>query len=174
VSPPLPHGGFVTCVAFSPDGRWLVTSGLNQTARVWDWRTGQPLTPPLRHHSHVAEARFSADGRYVVTGSKEGGRVWDAATGRLLTVPFLPGRGSGEGRAALTPDNRRLVTVDHDECVRVWDDVLSAGNGPAENLVLRARLVAGQRVDPRGGLASPEPAALQDAWARLQADGGQP
>jgi WD40 repeat protein len=173
VSPPLPHGGFVWNVAFSPDGRRLLTSGEDGTARVWDWATGEPLTPPLRHRSPV-EAGFSADGRFVVTGSKEGGRVWDAATGRLLTLPFLPGRGDGQGRAALTPDNRRLVTADHDEYVRVWDDVLSAGDGPAEDLVVRARVVAGQRVDPRGGLASPDPAALQQVWTRLHPGGGPP
>jgi WD40 repeat protein len=174
VSPPLPHGGFVWCVAFSPDARRVLTSGENQTVRVWDAATGQPLIPPLRHRSPVVEAGFSADGRFVVTGSREGGRVWDAATGRLLTVPFLPGRGGGQGRAALTRDNRRLVTADHDEYVRVWDDVLSPGDGPVEGLVLRARLIAGQRVDARGVLAPPEPAALQEAWLLLHPAGGQP
>jgi hypothetical protein len=130
------------------------------------------VTAPLRHRSRVADAHFSADGRYLVTGSQEGGRVWDVATGRLLTVPFLPGYGPGWGKAALTPDNRRLVTADHDNRVRVWDDVLVAGDEPVEELVLRARLVAGQQMDAGGGLVPLSPAAFRDGWTRLRSKKG--
>ena len=73
---------------------------------------------------------------------------------------------------ALTPDNRRVVTADHDELVRVWDDVLDAGSEPTADLVLRARLVAGQRVDAGSGLAPPEPAALRDGWVAIHPGDG--
>jgi WD40 repeat protein len=144
-----------------------VTAGADKTARVWDTETGKPVTPPLLHSELVAEARFSADGRFVVTSSPQGERVWDAATGRLLTVPFLPARGSGWGRAALTPDNRRLVSADHDDFVRVWDDVLSAGDETTEGLLTRARLIAGHRIDA-GGLVPLEAAELRDGWESLR------
>jgi hypothetical protein len=119
------------------------------------------LSAPLRHRGRVPDASFSADGRFVITGNHEGCRVWDAATGRLLMAPLLPGRGDGWGRAALTADNRRLVTLDS-AYVDVWDDVLAAAGGPAEELVSWARLVAGHRIDA-GGLVPLEPAALRDA-----------
>jgi WD40 repeat protein len=167
---PIPAGA-IWELAFSPKGDRLVTAGNDHTARVWDAVTGRPLTPPMRHRTLVAGASFSTDGKFVVTASQEGGRVWDAATGRLLTVPVLAGRGGGWGKAALTPDNR-LVTADHDELVRVWDDVLDAGSEPTADLVLRARLVAGQRVDAGGGLAPLAAAALRDGWAAVHPGGG--
>jgi WD40 repeat protein len=170
ISPPIPVGGLWT-VTFSPDGGRVLTGGEDQTARVWDAQTGEPVTPPMRHQSRVADASFSADGRFVVTGSVEGGRVWDAATGRLLTVPVLPAPRGGWGRAVLSRDNRRLITADHDAFVRVWEDVLSPGKEPVEELILRARLTAGHRVGPGGSLVPLTPAELQQAWATLHAGG---
>jgi WD40 repeat protein len=166
-SPPIPIG-VIWAVTFSPDGTRILTAGEDQTARVWDAQTGQQVTPPMRHLSRVACASFSADGRFVITGSVEGGRVWDATTGRLLTVPFLPAPVGGAGCAVLTPDNRRLITADHDPFVRVWDDVLSAGDEPVEELVLRARLMAGHQVGPSGSLVPLTPVELERAWAALR------
>jgi WD40 repeat protein/serine/threonine protein kinase len=169
LTPPLPHGGVIWRLAFSPTGDRVLTAGGDGVVRVWDAATGKPRAPPLRHPSLVASASFSADGRYVVTGSKDGGRVWDATTGRLLTVPVLPARGSGWGRAVLTPDTRRVVTADNDQYVRVWEGVLAEAPGDARQLVLWARLAAGQRVDARGGLVPLGPAALQETWLGLAA-----
>jgi WD40 repeat protein len=49
---------------------------LDQTARVWDAATGQPVTPPSQYNSLVLHAAFSPDGRRIVTAS-DTARVWD-------------------------------------------------------------------------------------------------
>jgi WD40 repeat protein len=33
------HAGAVNSATFSPDGKWIVTSGSDHTARVWDAAT---------------------------------------------------------------------------------------------------------------------------------------
>ena len=67
----------------------MVTASADNTARVWDARSGQPLTEPLQHEGSVHSASFSPDGTRVVTASSDNtARVWDARSGQPLTEPL--------------------------------------------------------------------------------------
>jgi hypothetical protein len=69
-------------VAFNPDGTRLVTGSGDQTAKVWDARTGTPL---LDLKGHTGPVAFSPDGMRLVTGSADGtAKVWDARTTQEL------------------------------------------------------------------------------------------
>jgi eukaryotic-like serine/threonine-protein kinase len=75
----LQHQGQVVAVAFSPDGKTVVTGSYDQTARLWEVGTGQPLGPPLPHQDAVRAVAFSPDGKTVVTGSADKtARLWEA------------------------------------------------------------------------------------------------
>ena len=99
------HGGPVQHAAFSPDGRQVVTASADNTARVWDAATGEPVGKPLTHQDWVRHAAFSPDGRQVVTASDDNtARVWDAATGEPVGKPLTH---QGMVRhAAFSPDGR--------------------------------------------------------------------
>jgi WD40 repeat protein len=66
------HRGEVRSVSFSPDGRWLVTAGLDKTARVWEAATGREVVELLGHSDALVSAAFASDGRHVLTASKDG------------------------------------------------------------------------------------------------------
>jgi WD40 repeat protein len=85
------HRGEVRSVSFSPDGRWLVTAGLDRTARVWEAATGRELVVLLGHRGPLVSAAFGSDGHHVLTASKDGtALVHDCAVcgslGRLMSM----------------------------------------------------------------------------------------
>ena len=75
---PLHHQGPVHSVAFSPDGRMVLTGSGDRTARLWDAATGKPIGMPLDHDAGVVAVAFSQAGD-VLTKTEDGVRRWDRA-----------------------------------------------------------------------------------------------
>jgi WD40 repeat protein len=65
------HRGEVRGVAFSPDGRMLLSGGTDGRGRFWDVATGLPLGPPLPHSALVLCTAFRDDGQVVLTGCQD-------------------------------------------------------------------------------------------------------
>jgi WD40 repeat protein/serine/threonine protein kinase len=79
----------VLAVAFSPDGKTVLTGGADRFARLWDATTGKPHLA-LPHAEVVYAVAFSPDGRSVLTGCGDHtARLWDAATGKRLGWPMM-------------------------------------------------------------------------------------
>jgi WD40 repeat protein len=86
---PLRHDVIVELASLSPDGRLVVTSCADNTARVWEAETGKLLGQPLRHERDIEAINFSSDGRRIVTASADhSARVWDAYSASHLGSPF--------------------------------------------------------------------------------------
>jgi eukaryotic-like serine/threonine-protein kinase len=131
IGPILEHEGGVAVisVAFSPDGKTLLTGSLDQTARFWDVATARPLDkPPLQHQDIVGAASFSPDGKTIVTAGFNDDivRLWDAATGQPAAQSLRQMRQTGGTYAvAFSPDSKSLLTggrlAGFDGVCRLWD-----------------------------------------------------
>lgn len=76
--------GWLWCVAFSPNGRWLASSA-NCTVNLWDIQTRECIKSFSGYTDRVFSVAFSPDGRLLASGSEDRlVRVWDIKTGELL------------------------------------------------------------------------------------------
>jgi len=125
-SQPRGHTSHVTALAFSPDGRTVVTGDQDRNVRLWDAATGKlagGVTDGIR--GEVRHVSFTADGKAVYIGTnlnvvapgERGDREtllsmvhrWDPATG--TATRFLKGQAAGVFHMALSPDGRRALIV---------------------------------------------------------------
>jgi WD40 repeat protein/tRNA A-37 threonylcarbamoyl transferase component Bud32 len=124
---------FMAAVAFSPDGKYLVTAGKHVTAfdpatlttdhtfkGEADRAVRRTTTLPAGS-SWWTSVAFSADGKWLAAGSSDGQvRVWDAATKREHFTRVTPGQASVSGLAFSNPDGRFLAAATADNTIQGW------------------------------------------------------
>jgi WD40 repeat protein len=101
------HTGPVRFVAFTPDGKTVVSVG--ETVRVWDAITGAERRAGTTYLHHFLAAAFAGDGKTLVTSSEEGIMRWDLATLKLLRR-----YATAQDRAtmlALSPDGKTMAAT---------------------------------------------------------------
>jgi WD40 repeat protein/serine/threonine protein kinase len=139
----------VDCLAFSPDGRRVVSGdagtfvagqGHSSKGRIvmWDAQTGHAVQCWVAHAGRVQTLAFSPDGRTLASAAfneEKGLRLWDAATGELQHALQPP---PATTVVAFSPDGRRLAAAGYEGTVQLWDpatgqDILTL-RGPAPQM----------------------------------------
>ncbi len=132
------HSRAVEGVAFSPDGRFLVSCDQQGVVNVWDAAQGpELLTLRDQDARTVQSAAFSPDGRHVAMATDAGLKVWDIQKKAVHAI-VVSAKGDNDrpiGQVAWSADGERLAWAENDaegehSKIQVWD---AAHNRPASS-----------------------------------------
>jgi RNA polymerase sigma factor (sigma-70 family) len=113
----------VGCVAFTPDGKGLLSTCWDGNVRLWDSATGKELRRFARHGKGVSKFYVTPDRKTMATHDFDSVvRIWDVASGKMRVVTL--GR---RGRPlALSPKADLLATAGSNGTFRLWDAATGA------------------------------------------------
>jgi len=110
----------MSTVAFSPDGKYMITTGQDKIVHIWEVQTGGEVRQLVGHTDVIFTARFSPDGKTIATASQDNtARLWDVSTGQELRR-FI-GHAAGLENVVFSPDGKYLLTGSDDGTILLWD-----------------------------------------------------
>jgi WD40 repeat protein len=110
------HTGFVTCCAYSPNGKLLATGGLDSTVKLFDTVTKQEIKS-LPHADQVNCLAFSADGKWLAFAGDTTVKVVDVSSWREVKSFKMPVATS----LAFSPSGKILALGCADKLIHLWD-----------------------------------------------------
>jgi RNA polymerase sigma factor (sigma-70 family) len=120
------HTGQITGLAFTRDGKQLISCANDATVRLWDVGTGAEVRQFRGHTEAVGALALAPDGKTLATASQDDTvRLWDVATGAelrsLVHSPGVLARVAGVQAVAFSRGGKTLASAGEDGAVYVWD-----------------------------------------------------
>ena len=115
------HAYQVTAVAFSPDGKTLVSASLDRKIKLWDATTMKNTATFKGHVNGILAVVFSHDGKTLASADSDGKiKLWNVASGKnTATINAHEERAES---LAFSPDDKTLASASYsDTTIKLWD-----------------------------------------------------
>jgi WD40 repeat protein len=114
------HADEITSLAFTPDGKYVISSSLDNTVKVWDTASEILLHTLEGHSADVLCVAISPDGRFLASASGDRQiKVWNIPSGK--EVGRLEGHDFPVDLVVFSPDSRLLASRGLNGETRIWD-----------------------------------------------------
>jgi len=112
--------GGILSIAFSPDGKLLVTSDTNGEIHLWQIKNGKQIVICRGSTNWTFSVAFSPLGNILASGNLDKTvKLWDVSDGKCLKT--LTGHTSYVHAIAFSPDGQTLVSSSYDQTIKLWD-----------------------------------------------------
>ena len=117
---PAAHRAWVVCVAYSPDGKRIVSGGgWDPKIKVWDTATGKEVMTLRGHSQWVYCVNYDNSGRFIVSSNQNNTiNIWDATTGEELMT--LRGHQGPVRTALFSHDGKKIISGSDDKTIKLW------------------------------------------------------
>ncbi|HYV39302.1 MAG TPA: hypothetical protein VE988_26675 [Gemmataceae bacterium] len=116
----LRHGNEILALAYSPDGKYLASAGLDRTVKIWDMSNGHETVAYRGHQRDVRHVAFSPDGKWIASaGGDKDIHLWDPQTAKPLRT--LKGGGAYTTALVISPDGKYVFAAGDDRTLRIYD-----------------------------------------------------
>lgn len=112
------HSGPITSIAYSDDGRWIVTAGDDATIKLWDASSNAPVRTIALNDGRATS--LALNGKRALTGHENGKVVlWNLDTG--LRLETFQRNEASIWAVTFAGGPNRFATASHDWMVALWD-----------------------------------------------------
>ena len=134
--PLLRHNGRITDLIFSQDGKFLISSSLDNQVQLWDVATQTALGTVQHQKGHVKALQIDPNGGFLFTGGSDGNiMVWDIGQSTQNPPQAFPPTAAHDGAVSaflLVDGGQTLLSGGWDSTVKSWHFSQESGFTPKQ------------------------------------------
>ena len=114
------HDRKVNVVAFSSDGKYVVSGDHGGTIKLWDVSSGREVQTFIGHGGYVESVNLSSNDKYVVAaGEHDIINLWEVSSGNVIKT--FKGHSGRFRSVAFSPDGKYVATGGDDKTIKLWE-----------------------------------------------------